>query len=580
MANANLRFFTTAGATLSGLSFGTVIAGQESYTTELVLWNNKDGASEADDAVDVIVAARNATDPVDDDPIAQGWLYARSSDIENPDDADNFFDDSQALYTRLSDTQNLEIGDIPNNCGRHILFKVMPPPSATPQAGLEFRLIAGSGPIFDPLPIYFNRAFGDGVVDEVRPQIFPALLYRKNGVWSDMSLRVGGAYTDLNSRSYRIEIVVGGIVGVATYRASDDAGSSWGSTLTSSTTSFTQVRDSDDESQGVTLKWSSVSGQTLAAGDAWNIAVSTSPFTFLAGLSNALTGYIGFGDALLYNNRVRPRSVTEITGLTPSTLSFAFLDAGGDFVFYDDPTPRVGQLCLGWFETDADNVTDVGELAPKVTLGLDLLDDFAPVFGSNVGLTWTLYKGRYRKFNEVLTIPSDGSFTTEISLTASTLNYLQIDPLNNVILRSSAYQQDHPPLFRVLTNASFVIEWHDDRTRIGVSNLEVNVGTTIASLATGTTRAFTISGAGIRTHIRDLTVTPTPTGSGYTISFYRNSVLSTLEYQAGTISGTYADHFHWFHENNDGVDSIYGILENRTGAATTFAIALVGERVA
>src|SRR3970040_1051410 len=304
MAQPNLKLYTTAGVTVSGLGFGAIEAGSESDVSEVILWNNRSGAVSVDTATGVRVSALDYLSTKAERLIREGWVLARASGITNPDTIANFFDDQQSVFRPLTDTEDLLIGDIPNNCGRHLFFKLRIPVSAISQTGQTVQMIAGHGGSSFPLPYFFNRAFGNGVVQEQFNQIFPAYPTILGGTYT-FTPASGGAYSGIENKNYLINIVAGGTPGAATYRSSDDDGSSYYNTLATATNGFTTVFTSGGDDEGVRIAWlDGGGGNRLATGDTFRIHVETRPFQFFPGATNTLVCYVGGGNSLVYNNRI------------------------------------------------------------------------------------------------------------------------------------------------------------------------------------------------------------------------------------------------------------------------------------
>jgi len=241
MALPVLRFFTSAGLTLTGINFGTVQAGQESNVFEAVLFNNKDGITAVDEATGVIVAVRDVDGEVDAEFIQRGFLLARSAGITNPNGALEFFDDAQAVFTPITDVQELLVGDIPSTTGRSIFLKLRVPADALDIAGLTIQLLAGSGANTTPLPFYFNRAFGDGIVQEEKKQFFPAILDTQVGAWTSVQVQVTEAYIGDEVKQFLIRVLTGGCPGAMVYECSDDGGATFSAGITSGFESPTPV---------------------------------------------------------------------------------------------------------------------------------------------------------------------------------------------------------------------------------------------------------------------------------------------------------------------------------------------------
>ncbi len=583
MAAPVLAFYTTAGVAAPAVDFSTIPAGQESTTLELILWNNKPATVLADTATNVVVSVRNEVVSSVDDPVAQGWVLAKSNGVENPNNVSNVYDDAQVAFVPINSVQDLEIGNIPNGCGRHIFLKVVVPSDASTQAGIRLRVIAGSSSLSRGLPYFFNRAFGDGIVDNLVRQTFPPILDRKVGVWTDVVVQVAGRYTGNTAKKFLVKVVAGTSPGYFTYSCSDDDGSSYSSTLTSSTGSFTAVYTSLSVSEGVTIRWIAGTSQSVAAGDQWAVYADIVPFALKPGISSALQGQVGFGEALVYGNRVLHQSPSSISGLTASKFNYVVLNADGTLEADTSANHQIGSLVLGWMLTDTQKVVSTGRLAPLVTMGLDLWDDFAPLWQTIGGLTWAYNRGKFRKFDALVRIPGATSAPyATFSLVAHTNNYIQVDPLTEQVVNYTGigYIGDNIPLFNVLTGGTYIQSWSDDRTKLGVSILKNTFVSTLSSIATGTSSSFSLTSFANRGLIRKLIVTPSPTGSGYTLSFYKSGTYdsTTLEYSAGTLSGVFTDSFLWFHEDTTNTRTLKGFVQNSIGITTTFTIEIEHER--
>ncbi len=571
MATPILSFRTLTGATITGLAFGTVPAGDESDVSEVFLFNNFQGPVIVDEALDVRVSVLDFLGLKDDEPIKEGWVLTRSAGTTNPNNTANFFDDSQAVFTPLTSVQDLLIGNIPSGAGRKLFFKLKVPTDAPTQTGLTVQFIAGHGSNVSELPFFFNRAFGDGVVQETKKQIYPAVFLNQITTYS-VDAFVGAAYTGDEDKDYIVEIVAGGTPGVATYKVSDDNEVSFSSTIASATVAFTNILTSNDEDEGVDIGWGA--GVRLETGDKWRVSVETRPFQFKAGVSTSLEGFVGAGEALIANNRIRHTQATPII-LGASTQTFVFLGVDGTFsINSTSSNPQAGQLLMGWFETDTNGVIDQEELFPFVTLGLDLFDDFTPQFDQIVGLTWAFFQGRFRKFNEVVRVPPVNLIGT-ITLIAGVTNFIQVDPLAEEVITSDfGYLQDHIPLFRVKTRTKFIDAFVDDRAPIGVPILNQLASFTTATVLTGATTEFDFTGFTNRALIRKTVITPSTSGTGYTVTFYeRDTKQSTdIEYQAGTLPNPFEDDFLWWHHDRDSTSELHGIILNETGLSQQFTI--------
>ena len=581
MASPNLIFYTTGGTTLSVLSFGTLTAGQQSDVEEVVLWNNYEGTFAVDDAINCLISARLEAASEINDPIEQGWVFIRSDGVENPEGVANFFDDDQTVYTQITRHNHLTIGDIPEYCGRHIFVKIIVPDTAPSQADVSIRLVAGTGVHSYPLPYFFNRAFGDGPVDNLVRQIFPAILQQRIGVWTDVLVIPGGRYTGLTAKEYLVKVAAGTTIGYLTYQTSDNNGSSYSSAITSSTSAFTSVYTSANVDEGVTLQFQSAAGQSLAVGDLWKINVAVDPFSFVAGISSSREGYVGYGEALVYNNRVFHQSPTRISGLTASDVSYVFMDFEGEFDVSLSANHQSGKILLGWFETDSTKVTSALRIHPKVTMGLDLFDDFGPIMSSIGGLTFVYNRGKYKEFNEIVSLPSSGAPYGTMTLLPGVTNYIQIEPVSRTIItKSTGYDEDSIPLFRIGTDATYIKGFEDDRTRIGVTTFSRSYTGTVSSIPTGSSSSFTFTDFFTRGDVKKLVITPTQAGGCYSVFLYEDSSHFTLEYSAENLSGTYTDPVDWWHHCSTKDKKMYGRIDNNIGATSTFTLDLRVERFA
>lgn len=569
--------------TVTSLSFGNIAAGQESEEVELVLWNNKAGVYAVDTATNTVVAVRNEISV--ENPVEQGWIYARSDGIENPDSVQQFFDDDDNVYHQLSSFQNLYIGDIPNNCGRHVFVKLVIPSTAGAQTDVSVRLLAASAPLFYPLPYFSNRMFGDGVVDNVVRQIFPPIQYRRVGTWTDIYALAGGAYTGSESKQYLVRIISGTTLGLATFDCSDDGGDSYSTSQVTSTTSFLNVLTSDDQIEGVKVRWFSPNGSGVTVGDIWAINVDLDPFALKPGTTTSNIGFIGFGEALVSNNVIKHQAPSAITGLTTDAYTYVFIEPDGTYSTSYSANQQRGKLLLGWFLSNSTGVVAAGRLAPRVALGLDVFDDFAPVWndvsGFNVsGLTWAYFRGKFRKFDEVITVPPIGTFpAATMSLIAGMTNYIQLDVYNNQVVGvTKGYLPDNLPLFRVLTGMTYIESWQDDRTRLGITSLKgIFVGTK-STVSNNTSASFDLPDFINRGVIKKLIVTPTVLATGYTVAFYSDTAQNTLQYEAGSLTDVFTDNFLWMWADTDENKTLHGYVTNATGATCTFTFELAYER--
>jgi hypothetical protein len=584
MANPVLTFFTSAGATISALAFGNVASGQESDVVEVHLFNNRNGTTSVDTARNVAVAVRNDTVPTGTDPVTEGWVRARSDGVINLSNIANVFDDEQNDFTTINEFTNLEIGDIPSNVGRKLFLKLAPPPTAEQQANAAFRIIAGAAPPSSALPFFFNRAFGDGIVEDKVPQIFPPVLSNKEGFWTDLVAVSSGRYTGDRAQQFVVAITGTAVtIGIAQYRTSNDSGATFGTAITTSTTAPTNVPTSADEDLGVRIRFTSALGGTFGINDEWTIDVDIEPFAMKAGATDSLAGFVGFGEALVANNRIRHSNPTQISGLTVNAKNFIFLEADGTFTNTTDGNPQQGKLKLGHFETNSNRVISAVQFALPVTLGTDAFDDFGPNLQELEGLTWTFFRGKFRRFNEVFRIPGITAFPCgTISLFPGATNYIQINPFDDpepsVVVLTSGYSFDNLPLFRVTTGSTFMEDIIDDRTNIGVTSLERSLVTTISDVTAGVSFSFTSTDFAARAVVKKTVFTPDPAVTGYTVTIFGKSDLSTdsKQYQAGTLSGVFTDDFTWFFTNTDSPETrtLYGVIENLNAGGLTIDLGI------
>lgn len=581
MADPILKFFTTAGATIDGTTFGTVAAGDESAEATLNLWNNKDGATVVDDAEDVRISVLDQLGLKTSRAVVEGYVLARSAGITfNPINLDEFFDDNQAVFTPLTSVSELLIGNIPNDSGRTIKFKVKVPVDA-PTAGLTIQFVAGHGSNVTPLPFFFDRAFGSGVVQEELPHIFPSVLLRLISTYSIVALS-GGAYTGptIVNKDYILKVVTAGTSGDMQYQTSDDNEASFSSTTNSVLNQFTNVLTSGDVDEGVDVGFPG--GLRFEVDDKWRISVETRPFQLKPGLSTSLEGNVGAGTAFVNNNRVIHKHASLVQNLIASTRNFLFLGVDGTFTLKTaDATPQAGKVTMGWFDTDANGVTAAEERFPLITMGLELFDDFTPIFDRIAGLTWVFFQGRYRKFDEIILLPA-ADLIGSLTLSPGVTNFVQIDAKGEVMVAGSSYLPDHIPLFRVATGPQFVEAFVDDRAEVGVASLQALASFTTATVNVGASVSFDFTSFNNRALIRKLTVTPTSGGAGATVTFYEKDTHQEVdkEYQAGNIPDPFTDNFFWFHHDRDGTKELHGILDNHTGVTQTFTLDFEFERFA
>ncbi len=584
MALPILRFFTSAGLTLTGINFGTVQAGQESNVFETVLFNNKNGITAVDAATGVIVAVRDADGEIDAEFIQRGFLLARSAGITNPANQSEFFDDSQAVFTPITDVQELLLGDIPSTGGRSIFLKLRVPPDALDIAGLTIQLLAGSGANTTPLPFYFNRAFGDGVVQEEKKQFFPAIEDIKIGSWTSVQVQVTEAYTGDEVKQFLIRVLTGGCPGSMIYECSDDGGSTFSAGITSALDAPTPIVTSGGVDEGLDVAFLNLIGGILTVGDQWSIDVETRPFQFRAGLTTGLEGFIGFGEALISNNRVFHQTPT-LFSLAANQKTFVFLGVDGTFTVSTTSTPQDGKLLMGWFETDSNAVIAQNELFFFVTLGLDVDDDFAPIPDRIVGLTWSFFQGRFRKFTDVIRIPPDPNLIGTLSLIAGATNFIQVDTIiEDVITNSTGFLSDNIPLFRVVTGLTFMEEIFDDRTLFVAGNqlgsLKVVVGFTTSAVGDGGSVEFDELDIANRSLVKTFTVTPTIAGGTYTVEFHSKDTKLDVDLllKDTHLPNPFTSNSLWFYEDEDATTELHGRIRNFTGATQQFNVTMIMER--
>jgi len=578
MAEPILKFFTVDGATISGLAFGTLNAGDESTVTPVLLFNNKGGPVEVDEAVDIRITVLDENGEKNSRAIKEGFVLARSAGVTNPNSIGDFFDDNQVIFTPLSDVNDLFIGNIPSGAGRAIFFKIRVPTDAV-VSGLTIQFIAGHGGNVTSLPFFFDRAFGDGVVQEELKQVFPAVIVTQISTYSILPF-LSGAYTGNENKDYIVKIVTAGTPGVAEYQVSDDNEVSFSSTLLAATSGFTDLLTSNDVDEGVDILWSNEI--RLEVNDKYRVPVETRPFQFKAGQTNSLEGFIGAGTALIANNRVR-QTTPNIQQLIASTQTFIFLGVDGNFTAsINDPAPQVGKLLMGWFKTDTFGIIDSEELFPFVTLGLDLLDDFTPQFDQIVGLSWAFFQGRFRRFDEVIRIPPQ-ALVGFVTLLPGLTNFVQVDPIAEEVITSSfGFLPDHIPLFRVGTGPQFIESFIDERAEVGVSVLTQAATFTTSETAAGLTATFDFTGFANRAVVRKTTITPSAAGVGFTVTFYeRDTKLDAdIEYLAGNLPNPFTDEFLFFHHDRDNTKELHGRISNPSALTQTFTIDLIFDRLA
>ena len=159
MSLPNLRFYTTAGLTISSFDLGALAAGGESSVLQVILWNNKNGTTAVDGASNVRITVLDGQNTQDSNFITEGWVSARSSGTTYSSALVGFFDDQQTVYTPITGRQSVDVGDIPDGGGRNIFLKINAPITAQTLTGMTVQILAGAGSNVEPLPIFFNRTF-------------------------------------------------------------------------------------------------------------------------------------------------------------------------------------------------------------------------------------------------------------------------------------------------------------------------------------------------------------------------------------------------------------------------------------
>jgi len=587
MANPILRFFTVAGVTLSGLDFGTVQAGEESAVFEVVLFNNKNGVNSVDTATGVVISVRDQDGLQEAEFITEGFVLARSAGLTNPNTIGEFFDDNQIVFTPVTDRQDLLVGDIPSTGGRSIFIKIKVPPNATTVTGLTVNILAGHGTNTTPLPFYFNRAFGDGVIEEEKKQIYTPILDDKVGSWTTLDALSGGLYTGEIPRTYTIRVVTGGTIGVFEYQTSDDGGVSFsGLTVTSSVTAFTDVFSSLGVDEGVNIAWANLTGGIASIGDQWTIDAETRPFIFKAGVTTSLEGFVGAGEAFVKNNRVFHNTST-VFNLAANAKTFVFIGVDGQYSAAVTSTPQDDKLLLGWFLTDSTKVIDQNQLFLPITLSLDLQDDFAAIPDRLIGLTWSFFQGRFRKFNDIIRIPPDPILVGELGLIAGVTNYIQADTIaEDVITNSTGYLPDNIALFRVVTGLTFMEQIFDDRTLFVAGNQlgtsKIVVGFTTSSIVDGGSVEFDEIEIANRGLVKTFTVTPTIAGGTYTVEFHSKDTKLDVDLllKDTHLPNPFTSNTLWMYEDEDSTQELHGRVRNFTGATQQFNITMTLERFA
>jgi len=242
---------------------------------------------------------------------------------------------------------------------------------------------------------------------------------------------------------------------------------------------------------------------------------------------------------------------------------------------------------MGWFETDSNGVIAQNELFFFVTLGLDVDDDFAPIPERIVGLTWTFFQGRFRKFNDVIRIPPDPNLIGDLSLIAGVTNYIQADTVaEDVITLSTGYLPDNIALFRVVTGLTFMEEIFDDRVlflagnQLGTS--KVVVGFTTSIVGDGGSVEFDEIEIANRGLVKTFTVTPTIAGGTYTVEFHSKDTKLDVDLllKDTHLPNPFTSNTLWMHEDEDSTSELHGRVRNFTGATQQFNITMILERFA
>ncbi|MEE8574276.1 MAG: hypothetical protein V3T30_02590 [Thermodesulfobacteriota bacterium] len=363
-----LEYYNSADtAKITVWPVGIVQAGQESVELEVKLWNNK-GGSGADTSFLLAVDVLDANGLYIADAVAGKWVQVKSSGTNNPDGVPGFTDDLHTSFTAVGKDSFLKIGDIPNNCSRTLYLKVRVPASAGAQAGLTFTLRTTRDDNVKALPYFFQRAFGDGAVDETVKAIFPVLEDTKVGGWTG-SAGAAGIYTGTVLKKYYAKVTTGGALGTAKYSCSDDGASYSATEITTSASATTNVTDDSDVDLGVDIDLRAISG-SLAVGDIWTIEVDVIPFAIKAG--SGLTAFVGPGNALISNNHVWHNSVTVLSGLADDDITYVFLGADGTFTTDLSSAAQNDKILVGSITTASGSVTAVAESYPLTIMNQEL----------------------------------------------------------------------------------------------------------------------------------------------------------------------------------------------------------------
>lgn len=368
MALPGLVFYDSTDTTIiTAWAVGAVQAGQESAIFETWLWNNK-GLAGADTALNLAVSIRDSNGQYIEAAVLEKWVRAKSSGINNPDSVPGFTDDLQTSFQALGAGATLKIGDLPNNCARKLTLKVAAPADALVDAAIVFTIRTTYGDNVKALPYFFNRAFGDGAIDEALKALFPAIEDTKAGVWTGAA-GSAGAYTGTVKKKYWIKVTTGGALGTAVYVCSDDGVTYSATTITTSATLTTNVTDQADVDLGVDIDLRGITGD-LSVGDIWTIDVDVVPFAIKAG--TGLQGIVGPGSAFISNNHAWQNGPTIINALTPSTINYLFLGVDGAFTVALSSAAQADKILVGSFTTDATIVTAIAELYPLAVMNQEL----------------------------------------------------------------------------------------------------------------------------------------------------------------------------------------------------------------